>query len=101
MLFRSDKAFEWDTIEEVPGISNLERFGKIDLLKFDCEGGESAIISSGKLKNVRDIVGEWHRNMGGDWEPVISDLTSNGWEVDLVERNSNLAIVSGRNLAWR
>ena len=96
-----DSAFSWDATEEVPGVADLERFGKIDLLKFDCEGGESAIIRSGKLKNVRDIVGEWHRNVGGDLDAAVSDLTSNGWSVSVSEYTSNLAIVSGHNLAWR
>lgn len=95
-----DKAFDWDEIVEVPGISSLDQFGRIDLLKFDCEGGESAIICSSRLCNVRNIVGEWHRNIGGNLDEAIVDLTENGWQMDVVKYTDNLFIVSGHNTSW-
>ena len=44
--------------------SFIERFGRIDWLKIDCEGGEFAFLDSPAIGDVGYIIGEWHSVRG-------------------------------------
>ena len=60
------------------------RLSRIDLLKLDCEGEEAAILmdlaTSGRLRNVKQIAGEWHEY---DSIPVIQDALRETHDLEL------------------
>jgi hypothetical protein len=65
----------------------LEGFEDIDILKLDCEGGETTVITSlkesGVLKRVRIILGEWH---GALHKQTIESLRQD-YDVEMVPNN--------------
>lgn len=71
-------AGEYEEVETVDPASFFEREGieELDLLKFDCEGSESRIITSEGFKKIapkiKVIVGEWH-----NWDSQSKDAFAN------------------------
>lgn len=87
-------------VKSVRFVADLQAIGspKIDVLKFDCEGMEAALLqdlsAAGYLSNVDFICGEWH---GFESIPRIEAALSNTHSVEVVR----CEWPNGAFFAWR
>ena len=87
-------------VKSVQFVADLQAIGsaKIDVLKLDCEGMESALLedmsAAGYLANVDFICGEWH---GFESIPRIEAALSQTHSVEAVR----CAWPNGAFFAWR
>ena len=82
----------WDGTQESLGIEVItEPLSKyvnsiVDLMKIDVEGSEQEIIEeleeSGKIKNIKNIIIEFHPTQGQDIERIRNILENNGFTIE-------------------
>lgn len=98
----------WDGTQESLGIEVVtEPLSKyinstIDLMKIDVEGSEQEIIEeleeSGKIKNIKNIIIEFHPTKKQDIEKVKSILQKNGFEIEIKEnKKDHLVYILGKH----
>jgi len=98
----------WDGTQESLGIEvatePLSKYinSTIDLMKFDVEGSEQEIIEeleeSGKIKNIKNIIIEFHPTPGQDIERIKGILENNGFTIEIKRDNKEkLVYILGKN----
>lgn len=98
----------WDGTQESLGIEVVTEplskyiISTIDLMKIDVEGSEQEIIEeleeSGKIKNIKNIIIEFHPTKKQDIEKVKSILQKNGFEIEIKEnKKDHLVYILGKH----
>lgn len=98
----------WDGTQESLGIEVVTEplskyiISTIDLMKIDVEGSEQEIIEeleeSGKIKNIKNIIIEFHPTKKQDIEKVRSILQKNEFGIELKEnKKDHLVYILGKH----
>jgi FkbM family methyltransferase len=73
---------------------------EVDLLKLDIEGMEGKVLkeASKSLKNVKNIIVEYHPMKGNDLNKISSTLKNNGFQISFFEDGKEVSIPDAKKL---